>query len=216
MDPTASSRRESCSGRIAGLQHHVTLCGPMTAGARNKFYAYCSIGQQTQDLKYQGEPTYLEIGDENSLSRIRYDQSQHDRRGQDADRASRKFSRLQPHWPRLRGGRRGHLFQQWNTRRTRSGRRPRGHGRADRGPSILPDRTLCDHGWLFKDRSGHSTIHDCRWKSGQGARDQSSWTGAQRISARERQVDQGSVSPDLSFEIQHSARRSKRSGKNCR
>src|ERR1043166_3079277 len=49
------------------LQHHVTLCGPMIAGARNKFYAYCSIGQQTQDLKYQGEPTYLEIGDNNSF-----------------------------------------------------------------------------------------------------------------------------------------------------
>ncbi len=47
------------------LQNHVTLCGPMTAGARNKFYAYCSIGQQTQDLKYAGEPTYLEIGDDN-------------------------------------------------------------------------------------------------------------------------------------------------------
>ena len=39
----------------------------MRAGARNKFYAYCSIGQQTQDLKYQGEPTYLEIGDENTF-----------------------------------------------------------------------------------------------------------------------------------------------------
>lgn len=49
------------------LQHHVTLCGPMRAGARNKFYAYCSIGQQTQDLKYAGEPTYLEIGDENTF-----------------------------------------------------------------------------------------------------------------------------------------------------
>lgn len=49
------------------LQHHVTLCGPMKAGARNKFYAYCSIGQQTQDLKYSGEPTYLEIGDENTF-----------------------------------------------------------------------------------------------------------------------------------------------------
>src|SRR6202795_759282 len=52
-------------GRDCWLQHHVTLCGPMTAGARNKFYAYCSIGQQTQDLKYAGEPTYLEIGDQN-------------------------------------------------------------------------------------------------------------------------------------------------------
>src|SRR5207244_10709736 len=49
------------------LQHHVTLCGPMKAGAKNRFYAYCSIGQQTQDLKYQGEPTYLEIGDDNTF-----------------------------------------------------------------------------------------------------------------------------------------------------
>src|SRR6266404_5918183 len=50
-------------GENCWLQHHVTLCGPMRAGARNKFYAYCSIGQQTQDLKYKGEPTYLEVGD---------------------------------------------------------------------------------------------------------------------------------------------------------
>src|SRR6476659_5058360 len=49
------------------LQHHVTLCGPMKVGAKNKFYAYCSIGQQTQDLKYRGEPTYLEIGNENTF-----------------------------------------------------------------------------------------------------------------------------------------------------
>jgi UDP-N-acetylglucosamine acyltransferase len=49
------------------LQNHVTLAGPMRAGARNKFYAFCSIGQQTQDLKYLGEPTYLEIGDENTF-----------------------------------------------------------------------------------------------------------------------------------------------------
>src|SRR5437588_6509383 len=39
----------------------------MKAGAKNRFYAYCSIGQQTQDLKYQGEPTYLEIGDDNTF-----------------------------------------------------------------------------------------------------------------------------------------------------
>jgi UDP-N-acetylglucosamine acyltransferase len=52
-------------GADCWLQHHVTLDGPMIAGARNKFYAYCSIGQQTQDLKYAGEPTYLEIGEEN-------------------------------------------------------------------------------------------------------------------------------------------------------
>jgi UDP-N-acetylglucosamine acyltransferase len=54
-------------GADCWLQHHVTLSGPMVAGARNKFYAYCSIGQQTQDLKYLGEPTYLEIGNENTF-----------------------------------------------------------------------------------------------------------------------------------------------------
>ena len=54
-------------GADCWLQHHVTLDGPMMAGAKNKFYAYCSIGQQTQDLKYKGEPTYLEIGDENTF-----------------------------------------------------------------------------------------------------------------------------------------------------
>ncbi len=54
-------------GENCWLQHHVTLAGPMRAGAGNKFYAYCSVGQQTQDLKYAGEPTYLEIGDENTF-----------------------------------------------------------------------------------------------------------------------------------------------------
>jgi UDP-N-acetylglucosamine acyltransferase len=54
-------------GSECWLQHHVRLCGPMAAGARNKFYAYCSIGQQTQDLKYRGEPTYLEIGEGNTF-----------------------------------------------------------------------------------------------------------------------------------------------------
>ncbi len=49
------------------LQHHVTLCGPARIGANNRFYAYASIGQQTQDLKYRGEPTWLEIGEGNTF-----------------------------------------------------------------------------------------------------------------------------------------------------
>jgi len=49
------------------LQHHVTLCGPTVVGRNNRFYAYTSIGQQTQDLKYKGEPTGLEIGDDNTF-----------------------------------------------------------------------------------------------------------------------------------------------------
>ena len=49
------------------LQNQVTVCGPTKIGKQNRFHAYCSIGQQTQDLKYAGEPTYLEIGDNNSF-----------------------------------------------------------------------------------------------------------------------------------------------------
>ncbi|MGV3530957.1 MAG: acyl-ACP--UDP-N-acetylglucosamine O-acyltransferase [Chthoniobacteraceae bacterium] len=47
------------------LQHHVSLSGPSQFGARNRFFAFTSIGQQTQDLKYVGEPTYLEVGEGN-------------------------------------------------------------------------------------------------------------------------------------------------------
>ncbi|PTX95207.1 acyl-[acyl-carrier-protein]--UDP-N-acetylglucosamine O-acyltransferase [Spartobacteria bacterium LR76] len=49
------------------LANHVTIAGPTTIGARNRFYPYTSIGQRSQDLKYVGEPTYLEIGNDNSF-----------------------------------------------------------------------------------------------------------------------------------------------------
>ncbi|MEX1110347.1 MAG: acyl-ACP--UDP-N-acetylglucosamine O-acyltransferase [Chthoniobacterales bacterium] len=49
------------------LQHHVTVMGPTKIGRGNFFFAYTSIGQRTQDLKYAGEPTYLEIGDGNTF-----------------------------------------------------------------------------------------------------------------------------------------------------
>jgi UDP-N-acetylglucosamine acyltransferase len=54
-------------GEGCWLQHHVTILGPSRIGARNRFFAYASIGQQTQDLKYQGEPTFLEVGDDNTF-----------------------------------------------------------------------------------------------------------------------------------------------------
>src|ERR1700737_2666471 len=49
------------------LQNHVTICGAVKIGAGNRFHAFCSIGQRTQDLKYAGEPTHLEIGAENTF-----------------------------------------------------------------------------------------------------------------------------------------------------
>ena len=54
-------------GERCWLQAHVTLMGPSTFGSGNKFFAYCSLGQQTQDLKYSNEPTYLEVGDDNTF-----------------------------------------------------------------------------------------------------------------------------------------------------
>lgn len=49
------------------LHGHVVLQGPATFGAANRFYPFCSLGQQTQDLKYAGEPTHLVVGDGNTF-----------------------------------------------------------------------------------------------------------------------------------------------------
>jgi UDP-N-acetylglucosamine acyltransferase len=54
-------------GNDTELQHHVTVMGPTKIGTGNFFFAYTSIGQKTQDLKYTSEPTYLEIGDGNTF-----------------------------------------------------------------------------------------------------------------------------------------------------
>jgi UDP-N-acetylglucosamine acyltransferase len=67
IGPYSIIGRDVSLGEGCWLQHHVTMMGPARIGPRNKFYAYCSIGQQTQDLKYQGEPTYLEIGGDNTF-----------------------------------------------------------------------------------------------------------------------------------------------------
>jgi UDP-N-acetylglucosamine acyltransferase len=47
--------------------HHATIEGPSKIGARNEFFPYAAIGFKTQDLKYKGEPTYLEIGEGNTF-----------------------------------------------------------------------------------------------------------------------------------------------------
>ncbi|MDA8634340.1 acyl-ACP--UDP-N-acetylglucosamine O-acyltransferase, partial [Verrucomicrobiales bacterium] len=49
------------------LQNHVTIDGPTTIGKENTFFGYASIGQRSQDLKYEGEPTYLEVGNGNTF-----------------------------------------------------------------------------------------------------------------------------------------------------
>ena len=49
------------------IHNNVTIDGPTEIGENNEFYSYASIGQRSQDLKYDGEPTYLKIGDGNAF-----------------------------------------------------------------------------------------------------------------------------------------------------
>ncbi len=44
---------------------HVHLTGHARIGAHNRFHTGCVIGDAPQDLKYQNEPTRLQIGDHN-------------------------------------------------------------------------------------------------------------------------------------------------------
>lgn len=47
------------------LHSHVVLEGHSKMGRSNEFFPFAAIGGKTQDLKYQGDPTYLEVGDFN-------------------------------------------------------------------------------------------------------------------------------------------------------
>ena len=46
---------------------HVVINGPTKIGKNNKIFQFSSIGEDPQDLKFAGETTYLEIGDENTI-----------------------------------------------------------------------------------------------------------------------------------------------------
>jgi len=46
---------------------HVVLDGHTRIGKRNRIYQFASIGAPPQDKKYAGEPTRLEIGDDNTI-----------------------------------------------------------------------------------------------------------------------------------------------------
>jgi len=49
------------------VESHVVIKGPTTIGENNHFFQFSSIGEDPQDLKYHGEPTLLEIGDNNTF-----------------------------------------------------------------------------------------------------------------------------------------------------
>jgi len=49
------------------ISSHVVVKGPTSIGKNNKIFQFSTIGEDTPDLKYQGEPTRLEIGDNNTI-----------------------------------------------------------------------------------------------------------------------------------------------------
>jgi UDP-N-acetylglucosamine acyltransferase len=46
---------------------HVVLDGHLRIGRRNRIFHFASIGAPPQDKKYKGEPTRVEIGDDNTI-----------------------------------------------------------------------------------------------------------------------------------------------------
>jgi UDP-N-acetylglucosamine acyltransferase len=54
-------------GEDTEVMSHVVLQGPTRLGRRNRIFPYAAIGFPCQDLKYGGEATRLEIGDDNVL-----------------------------------------------------------------------------------------------------------------------------------------------------
>ncbi len=54
-------------GEGSVIASHVVLKGPTRIGRYNRIFQFSSVGEDTPDLKYQGEPTRLVIGDHNVI-----------------------------------------------------------------------------------------------------------------------------------------------------
>lgn len=54
-------------GERCQLLSHVSIEGRSKIGSDNRFFPFCSIGLAPQDLGYAGEPTRLEIGENNVI-----------------------------------------------------------------------------------------------------------------------------------------------------
>ena len=52
-------------GKGSKIHSHVVIEGPTSIGSDNEIFQFASIGGDPQDKKYEGEKTYLEIGNEN-------------------------------------------------------------------------------------------------------------------------------------------------------
>lgn len=67
VGPFSTIGPEVVLGEGCALISHVVLDGRTCIGARNVIYPFSAIGVPPQDLKYGGEPTEVEIGDDNTI-----------------------------------------------------------------------------------------------------------------------------------------------------
>lgn len=49
------------------IHSHAVIKGPTVIGADNRIFQFATVGEDTPDMKYQGEPTRLVIGDHNII-----------------------------------------------------------------------------------------------------------------------------------------------------
>lgn len=54
-------------GEGSVIASHVVVKGPTRIGKHNRIYQFSTVGEDTPDLKYKGEPTRLVIGDHNII-----------------------------------------------------------------------------------------------------------------------------------------------------
>lgn len=52
-------------GEDCELVSHVVLQGPSKIGAHNRFFSFCAVGTDPQDVSFAGERTWLRMGDHN-------------------------------------------------------------------------------------------------------------------------------------------------------
>ncbi len=67
IGPYSTIGPEVILGGECTLVSHVVIDGRTRIGARNHIFPFTSIGVAPQDLKYSGEPTETEIGDDNTI-----------------------------------------------------------------------------------------------------------------------------------------------------
>jgi UDP-N-acetylglucosamine acyltransferase len=54
-------------GEGTRIESHVVIKGPTRIGCHNRIFQFSTVGEDTPDLKYKGEPTTLTIGDHNVI-----------------------------------------------------------------------------------------------------------------------------------------------------